>query len=496
MAGDIKAGGAYVELSAHDELLREGFDRAAARLDSFGQGAQRIGIGIAAAGGVVVAGLGAMVNGFAAAGDQLDEMSVKTGVSVEKLSALKYAASFSSIGLDQLGGALAKMQKSIVAGNPAIAKLGVDLDALKAQSPDEQLGTLADAINAIEDPAQRSSAAMGVFGKAGVGLLPFLAEGSQGIARLTKEAGDLGLVMSGQSATAAAKFDDAMTKLKTGAGALSNQIGAALAPVLTEVVNRILPLIPAAAAWIEQNQGLVITVAVLAGGLVLLGTSLVVLGTLFSSIATVVGVAGTVLAAWPVIVGALGAAIAVVFSPIGLLIAGIATLGALFLTATEPGRALVSWLGGAFTTAFQGAWSVVLKFVDIVKGALGTLWEYIRPVLEGLGLLSNQELPSAAPAAATGSPPAAATPAGAATPAAVTPPAIDPKSQQLIDQLNANAAGAAGGAATAGKGASPIGGSPLGGADVARILGEIKQVGVEILAEMRSGGSAGGLAFE
>jgi hypothetical protein len=31
---------------------------------------------------------------------------------------------------------------------------------------------------------------------------------------------------------------------------------------------------------------------------------------------------------------------------------------------------------------------------------------------------------------------------------------------------------------------------------VARILGEIKQVGVEILAEMRSGGSAGGLAFE
>ena len=85
---DIKAGSAYVELLLKDSAFVKGLRSAGTKLKNFGTGVAGIGASITAAGAAITAPLAAMVNQFLAAGDELDKMRQRTGISVEALSEL------------------------------------------------------------------------------------------------------------------------------------------------------------------------------------------------------------------------------------------------------------------------------------------------------------------------------------------------------------------------------------------------------------------------
>ncbi|MBM4369837.1 MAG: hypothetical protein FJ102_26745, partial [Deltaproteobacteria bacterium] len=87
----IRAGRAFVELGVSDKLSA-GLRRAQKRLEAFGQGLRAVGVRMAGIGAAAVGSLLGAARHFATVGDDLEEMSQRTGVSVEALSELGYAA--------------------------------------------------------------------------------------------------------------------------------------------------------------------------------------------------------------------------------------------------------------------------------------------------------------------------------------------------------------------------------------------------------------------
>ena len=188
------------------------------RMGRIGKVAGKAALGIAGIGiGAAVAGI-ALAKGFLNAGDALHKMSIRTGVSVETLSAWKFAAEQSGTSLEVLekGTArLARLQGEAATGNKTaidtLAELGLKYEDLAALSPADQFRKVQEAIKGIEDPTLRAAAAQEIFGKSGTELLPLLTDD---LADLEQQAKDTGNIMSTETAAAAAKFNDTVNKLK------------------------------------------------------------------------------------------------------------------------------------------------------------------------------------------------------------------------------------------------------------------------------------------
>ena len=117
MSGQIEAGKAVVRVEANRSRLGAGLAAAQKQLQSFAAGAAKIGaVGLGGA-AAVLAPLTAAVKQFADTGSQLDDMSQRTGASVEALSGLGYAAKMSGAELEDVEKGLRTMQKGLAAGD-------------------------------------------------------------------------------------------------------------------------------------------------------------------------------------------------------------------------------------------------------------------------------------------------------------------------------------------------------------------------------------------
>lgn len=267
MASDVKAGGAYVELMTKDKGFVAGLSKAKQHLIGFAKGAAIMGAAVGAA-GAAFAAVG--LRNVLSLGDQLAKMSQRTGLTVEALSQLKHAAEQSGTSIETVEKALRFMQS-------------------KGMDP-AQFDAIAASIAAIEDPTERAKAAMDAWGKkAGPALLPMLAD----LPALKREAQDLGLVMSGETANAAVRVGDMFANLWETVKQLSIQFGAAFLPFL-EVALPVLQQFGTAAIGITTQVvnflsqawvGFVNAVSPIFAGLY------VVAAEVFNGIATVVGAA-------------------------------------------------------------------------------------------------------------------------------------------------------------------------------------------------------------
>jgi hypothetical protein len=113
-ARGIKAGAAYVELYTKNSPLIKGLRDAEKKLKAFGAGITAIGTRISGLGAAIAGPMLASTSVFASMGDTLAKMSGRTGVSVEALSELGYAADQSGANLESLEAAVRRMQKQVV----------------------------------------------------------------------------------------------------------------------------------------------------------------------------------------------------------------------------------------------------------------------------------------------------------------------------------------------------------------------------------------------
>jgi len=380
-ASDVNAGGASVRIGTDEAGYLAGLTRCEKRLKAFGASAVAIGTKLAGLGIGLGTGLIAAAKSFADAGSMLDDMSQRTGDTVENLSAIGYAARQSGAGLEELEAGFGKMSGTIagaIAGEKSsvalLKQLGLDANDLKGKLPTEQFRLLADEIGAISDNDTKIDLVKSIFGKSGTGLIPLLNEGSEGIDKLMQEAQRLGLVMGGEDAAAAAAMGDALDKLWDTMGGLVNTIGGALAPALTDVLTMITDNVAAAAKWISENKGLVIGLGLVAAAVTALGIALAGVGV----VATVTGA----------ILGGIGAAIAALTSSFGLLVAGAAAGVIAFVKFTDAGKSMAAsvasslgWLKDVASETFKGI-SDALAAGDI-KSATEILWAGLKVVWQG-----------------------------------------------------------------------------------------------------------------
>jgi hypothetical protein len=351
----IRAGRAFVELFADDSQLVRGLKSAERRLKAFGAGVRSIGVQLFALGAGVAAPLAAATNVFADMGDKLAKMSVRTGISVEALSELGYAAEQSGADLDSLEVGVRKMQKFLFeaskgsrAAGATLSKLGLQFADLNGLSPDQQLALVADRLANVQDPALKAALAMEIFGKSGTSLLPLMQDGAKGIEELRQQARDLGLTISTEDAKAAETFGDRLSDLwkviKSGVFA----VGAALAPLLQDLAIRATRIVKVTADWVRQNKNLIVTVFKVAVGVAAGGAALIALGTIISGIGAAFGIAASVITGVGTALGVIGTIVGALLSPIGLVAAAVVGLGAYLLYVSGTGGHALAWLGGKF----------------------------------------------------------------------------------------------------------------------------------------------------
>ena len=216
-------------------------------------------------------------------------MSQRTGASVESLSKLKHVAEMSGSSLSDIESAMEANSKSINAGIngqvQAYQKLGLSTKALLSMSPEDRFLAIATSLQRIPSQVQRSAMAMEVFGSAGEKLLPML---NENIGELVKNADELGLVMSGKDAEAAANLDDAFGSLGSVIKKTADVIGAAIAPLLQEVVGRITTVVSSINKWINQNRELVRILFIGVSAAVAIGVVIATVGGAFMAAGAVI----------------------------------------------------------------------------------------------------------------------------------------------------------------------------------------------------------------
>ncbi len=194
-------------------------------------------------------GITALVMPVARVGDEFFKLSQKTGVSVEALTALDYAAKLSDVTTEGLTKALQKLSVAMFdtqvngeEGSAALKALGVSATDVHGQiRPTEAvLLDLAEKFARMPDGADKAALAVKLFGKEGLAIIPFLNQGREGISALMEEAQRLGLVISEDVGRASEVFNDNLTRLSAIFEGVQRQIGAAIIPILADFTEQVI----------------------------------------------------------------------------------------------------------------------------------------------------------------------------------------------------------------------------------------------------------------
>ncbi len=411
-AGAIRAGAAYVEVFLEQNRVTQGLAAMQARLRGWSASLGRLGAGtyggelpepfaaiarFASSPAGIFSGLLAAARQAATSRTEMANLAEKAGTSVEALSALGYAARRNNVAIDTLAGSIKKMQVNIAdaarggkAGQEVLVSLGLSVAELARLRPEEQFKRIADRIAAIQNPAERTAAAVQIFGRSGVDLLPMLQNGADGIAKWEARARALGLVMSTEAAEGGRRFSSLLGDLTDVMRSSANVIGGALIPYLDGLVDRLVTIITSVRQWIKEHRGLAIVLLQVTGTIVGAGLAVTVFSALLRNIAggiglvlgavhllgnTVVMVGSVLATAWTAAisaVSAVGAAFAAVWGGIAAMLYFTGALGNTISGIAAAFRNLASDLMATF-----GAIGDALSAGDIALAAK-VLWAMLR----------------------------------------------------------------------------------------------------------------------
>ena len=370
----------FVTMGLDDSSLQSSLKTLQGQMQNVGRLMTEIGVPITAA-------MTGAIYSFTSTGSAIEELSQKTGMSTETLSALKYAAEQTGGSIDDMATMTKSMDKAITdlsgkssSAQTAIKDLGLNLKDLQAMTPDQQFTTLANAIANVQDPTQKAALSMAIFGKSGTDLLPMLADGSVGLQTMEDNAKKLGVVFDQTSADSAVKMSQAFDNVKESVKGLGDNIGSTLAPILTTLVDKIVTVVESITNWMKANPELskvvLVVVAALGALLAVVGPLLLMLPTMAASMGILAGstlglTVGAIAQAFAV--GGLSAAwdtltAAMLANPIGLIIVGIMALVVIAIVLKD------NWT--KIRDFFEKMWDDVLGFFKKAWDWLGNNWPY------------------------------------------------------------------------------------------------------------------------
>lgn len=202
---------------------------------------------VGATGAVMAGAILSLAKSAANYADEMGKASQRTGVGVETLSGLKFAADLADVEFAQLEKALIKFSSKIVdvaRGNDeatrSFSAVGLSIKNQNGtlKTADALLFELADKFAKMPDGVHKTALAADLFGeRIGARLIPLLNGGASGMRQFTEEARKLGLVVSPELAAKAEAFNDQLKILQSLVIGIKNSIGSELLPVLNLLIR-------------------------------------------------------------------------------------------------------------------------------------------------------------------------------------------------------------------------------------------------------------------
>lgn len=396
--------------------LVDGFKGVGLAARGVGDQAFSLGTKIAAMAAIASVALFSIMKSAVDAGDELGEMSQRTGTTVDFFASFRHAAAQADVSAEDFNSSMDKFNKNLgemrAGGGPIVSFLKKVSPALLqqmkgAKGTEQSLALMTGAFEKVKDPAKRAALAAAVFGKSGLQMGQFLGQGS---AEIQKQMVEYMRLAGSQEefAKSAGELDNALRPLEVAFLSVRNAIAGELFPVfkdLAEIATQLFvthreeirqwakSVAGAIKAWmtgggparlIEDVKGLIATVSSLVeriGGWqnAALAIAAVVAGPLLVSIAVLTKA-----------VIALG--IALLTTPVGWVIAGIAAIAAAAFLLYKYWGPINAWfqenVWGPLTDGIVSAFTSVKTFLsetwDSIVGVFEAAWEKIKPIVDAI----------------------------------------------------------------------------------------------------------------
>lgn len=201
---------------------------------------------IAGAAAAAALGLAAMTKAAIDNIGAINDAAKATGLHVAALQAMQQVAGEAGVETDGLTKSIIKMQDTIAnaakgskAQADALGQIGLSVAYLAELSPDEQFAQIAEAINAIEDPASRAAAAIDVFGRSGADLIPMMDGYRASLADAIQYQQQFGIALTDEGAAAVDQIGDSLGRLTGTLQGVGYTLATTFAPEIQANINAI-----------------------------------------------------------------------------------------------------------------------------------------------------------------------------------------------------------------------------------------------------------------
>ena len=182
--------------------------------------------------------------------DGQSDLAKRLGLTYGELAGLGFAGAQVGVSMDSIGAAVTKADVAFVkatqgskTATAAFAGIGLSVQELEGLSPAERFRAIADGISALPTAAERSRAALQIFGKGAAELLPMFEGGAGAISSATDEAARFGLALTNDQAASVNSMSDAFAKAQMAVQGIVGQVVAYLAPAIQGVTDTFLNLV-------------------------------------------------------------------------------------------------------------------------------------------------------------------------------------------------------------------------------------------------------------
>lgn len=328
--------------------------------------------------------------------DELNTLSKQTGISTDELQKMQYAADLVDVSVDDITGALKKLKTKIDPSNKSLAALGVS-----ATNADGSLRDATDvfndvlvALSGIENETERDQAAMELFGKSADSLAGIIDDGGQALRDYGQQAEDLGLILDQDTLDSLNETNDTIDQMKAQISATMAVIGAKVLPVIQPLLEKAGELIANVAQKLsELDPGIMETILKVVGVAAALAPVITIGGKLLTGLGSIVSTIGTV-------VGVLG-------GPLTLAIAAAVAIGVLLWKNWDTVKAKATELKDNVVQSWDNIKSEVTSVIDTIKGKIDDfkakfdelkdkvthVWDTIKGILTGEISLPHIPLP-------------------------------------------------------------------------------------------------------
>ena len=207
----------------------------------------KVGAGLAAGAGVAAAGIAVagkkvidFANDVSAAGDEIDKMSQKIGISTDAYQEWSYVFERSGAdvnnlqtGMKTLSGVITDAANGSESAASKLSAIGVSLEEINGLSQEDQLSLVISRLQEMGEGSERTAAATDLLGRSATDMAAVLNMTAEDTQALIDEAHEYGMVMSEDAVASSAAYQDSLTKLQGTLGGLKNQLVADLLPGLT-----------------------------------------------------------------------------------------------------------------------------------------------------------------------------------------------------------------------------------------------------------------------